>query len=198
MTMKTANLQHKLDLLMDKLILKFLPGFVTPNRLTVLRLLLVPVVYLLLSKGYLATGFLIFILAAATDALDGAMARTQDKITDFGKLMDPIADKLLIGSVFFYLGFEYLIVKIFLVVIAFEITAVAISALAYHKIGRPIGANVYGKIKMVLQTIAIVLFLIGIMTDASILIMASEWILIAALFFALVSGLVQIRRKLER
>jgi CDP-diacylglycerol--glycerol-3-phosphate 3-phosphatidyltransferase len=196
--MKSAKLQHKIDLLLKKSILRFLPDQATPNQLTILRLALVPVVYLLLSKGFTLAGFLVFIIAATTDALDGAMARTKDKITDFGKLMDPIADKLLIGSVFLYLGLDYLIVKIFLVVILFEILAVFISAAARKIIGRPIGANVYGKIKMVLQTLAIALFLTGIMTDATVLIMASEWILITALFFALVSGAEQLKRKLEK
>jgi CDP-diacylglycerol--glycerol-3-phosphate 3-phosphatidyltransferase len=196
--MISTNFQKNTDNLIKRYLLGFLPKTVTPNHLTILRLLLVPVVYWLLYTGYTLIGFAIFVIAALTDAMDGAMARTQDKITDFGKLMDPIADKLLIGSVFFYIGYEYLIVRIFLGVIAFEILAITVSALAYHKIGRPIGANVYGKIKMVLQTIAIVIFLTGILSDATVLILISEWVLFVALFFALVSGLEQMRRKLER
>lgn len=195
--MKSANLQRKLDVFIDKSTLRFTPSFVTPNSLTVFRLLTVPAVYFLLILGYTLPGFILFILSAYTDAMDGAMARTRDQITDFGKLMDPIADKLLIGSVFLYIGFEYLIVKIFLAVILFETNAVVISALARHVIGRPIGANVFGKIKMVLQTVAVALFLIGIITDATILIMVSEWTLVAALFFAIISGIEQSRRRLS-
>lgn len=195
--MKTANFQHRLDTLIDKTTLRFTPKFITPNMLTIFRLLMVPVMYLLLWQGYTLAGFLLFVVAAYTDAMDGAMARTQDKITDFGKLMDPIADKLLIGAVFLYIGFDYLIVKIFLAVIAFEIATVVVSALARHIVGRPIGANVFGKIKMNLQCLAIILFLIGILTDYTVLILISEWTLVAALFFAIISGLEQLRRKLN-
>lgn len=143
-------------------------------------------------------GFIVFAFAALTDALDGARARTEHEISDFGKLMDPIADKLLIGSVLLYIGFDYLIVQIFTAVIAFEIIAVAISALAYHKIGRPLGANVYGKIKMLLQTLAVTIFIFGLIYEMNVLIMVSEWILFVALFFALISGLEQMRLKLEK
>jgi phosphatidylglycerophosphate synthase len=56
---------------------------------------------------------------------------------------------------------------------------------------------VFGKIKMVLQTFAVALFLTGIITDVTILIMASEWTLVAALFFAIISGIEQSRRRLS-
>lgn len=196
--MKTENFQHKMDLRINKYLLKFLPQWFTPNRLTVLRLILVPVVYYLLTRGHLISGFVVFAIAALTDALDGARARTEHEITDFGKLMDPIADKLLIGSVFLYFGLEYVIVKIFLIVIGLEIIAVITSALAQRAVGRPMGANVYGKIKMVLQTLAVTTFLLGLICDLETLIVISEWVLFVALFFALISGLEQMRLKIEK
>ncbi len=195
--MTSEKIQKKFDLIIVKTFLRFLPKKVTPNILTIIRLILVPALYLLLARGYIAAGFTIFIIAALTDALDGALARTSGQVSDFGKYMDPIADKLLIGSVFLYIGIEYLIIKIFLFVIATEIAAVGLSALMYHTLGRPMGANTYGKIKMVLQTIAVITFIIGFITSTEEWIIVSEWILFTALFFALLSGLEQTRIKLK-
>lgn len=74
-----------------------------PNRLTVLRLILTPVFVVCLSirfPGSFVLAFLIFLAATLTDYLDGVIARKQGLITDFGKLMDPLADKVLIASAF--------------------------------------------------------------------------------------------------
>ena len=77
-----------------------------PNRLTMLRLCLVPVVMVLLLlpvsvlpwQAVYASGAVLFILTALTDMLDGKIARGRNLITDFGKFMDPLADKLLVCS----------------------------------------------------------------------------------------------------
>jgi CDP-diacylglycerol--glycerol-3-phosphate 3-phosphatidyltransferase len=77
-----------------------------PNALTTLRILLVPVFgWLLLSDGGEDTGlrvwaFVVFVIAILTDKIDGELARRRNLITDFGKLMDPIADKALTGMAF--------------------------------------------------------------------------------------------------
>ena len=76
-----------------------------PNKLTVLRLCLVPVfvVIMMVSNAVWAsvTGLLLFIFASLTDMLDGKIARKYNLITDFGKFMDPLADKfMVIGAMF--------------------------------------------------------------------------------------------------
>lgn len=70
------------------------------NRITVLRIILVPVFITAVLYHNLNAAFFIFIVAAATDALDGYIARTRKQKTKFGAIMDPIADKMLIGSAF--------------------------------------------------------------------------------------------------
>ena len=86
------------DSILQHTINKVLPHCITPNHLTIMRLLLVPPVGLLLWQGNYVWGTPLFLFAMFTDALDGALARTTNRITTFGKLMDPFADKLLIGT----------------------------------------------------------------------------------------------------
>ncbi|MDD3481139.1 MAG: CDP-alcohol phosphatidyltransferase family protein [Patescibacteria group bacterium] len=196
--MPTKNFQNKLDKIIEKTFLWAIPKDIKPNHLTFLRFALLPVIYYLLANGNYGWGLLVFVIAASTDFLDGALARSRNQITDLGKVIDPIADKLLIGLALYFFGFEYLVVKIFLVVITFEIIANLTSGFAYRFIGRPVGANVFGKIKMVLQSIAIFIFLLGLLTNLDILVWFSEWVLIFALLFALLAGIEQSRIKLRK
>ena len=78
----------------------------TPNTLTVLRVLLVPVFCVFVSMGVMwaqGAAAAVFLLASLTDMLDGRIARKRGLVTDFGKLMDPIADKLLVTAALVYL-----------------------------------------------------------------------------------------------
>src|SRR3989338_141010 len=86
-----------LDNIIDKTILWIIPSFVKPNHLTGIRLLMWPIAtYLLYIEEY-KWGVIVFIFLALTDAIDGALARTRNQITDWGRIFDPIADKLLIS-----------------------------------------------------------------------------------------------------
>ena len=68
----------------------------TPNILTIMRLLLIPVFCVLMIKDKMTASLVVFLVAGATDLLDGYLARKQNEITAFGKLMDPLADKLMV------------------------------------------------------------------------------------------------------
>lgn len=70
-----------------------------PNALTILRALLIPVYWVLFMNNYVYTALAVFVIASLTDLLDGYIARKYSLITDFGKLMDPLADKLMVLSV---------------------------------------------------------------------------------------------------
>lgn len=194
--MKTQRLQNKLDNIIEKLFLWAFPRNFEPNWLSIFRILTVPFIYLLLTNSTYIWAFGLFVLSASTDFIDGTMARKRQKITDLGKILDPIADKLLIATILFALGFQYLIVKVFLVVIFFEILAIFLSSLLAYKIGRPVGANFYGKIKMVLQSLSVGLFLVGLIWGLSAVITFSEYVLAVALFFAILSGIEIARLKL--
>lgn len=198
MKARTLSFQQASDNFIDKIFLRFIPHNIRPNHVTVIRFIFVPIVYLLLINNQLGWALWIFVIAACTDFIDGAMARTRDQITDLGKIIDPIADKLLIATVLAYVGFEYLIVKIFIFIIIFELIAVLFGALFSVAIGKPVGANVFGKMKMILQSFGVAFFILGLTIKADLIITVSEYILFAALIFAIISGLEHIRLKINK
>jgi CDP-diacylglycerol--glycerol-3-phosphate 3-phosphatidyltransferase len=129
-----------------------------PNVLTVVRILLVPVLVVALL-GETADGDLlaaiVFAAASATDALDGYLARARNSITSFGKLMDPIADKLLvIAALFALVSLGRLEAWIAMVIVAREL-AVTVTRMGATTQGVIIPAAGWGKIKTIVQVMAI-------------------------------------------
>ena len=135
------------------------------NVVTVLRIAVVPVfaVALLADGGHtvggrlLATG--LFVLAAASDRLDGWLARRSGQVTDLGKLLDPIADKLLVGSALVllsWLGDLWWAVTVLVLVRELGITVMRFFLLRYVVLPASRG----GKLKTVLQAVAISLYLL--------------------------------------
>lgn len=194
---KTTDVQSFIDNIVDKVFLWAIPHSVTPNQMTVVRFILVPVVYWLLISGNFGWALFIFVIAASTDFIDGAMARTRNQITDMGKVIDPLADKLLILSVLFYFGFKYLIIDIFIIVIILEILAVLLSVFFNSTTGnKPIGANVFGKLKMIFQSFSVGFFILGIFIKSTFFANLSNYLLVAALVFAIISAIVQVYRNI--
>jgi len=79
------------------------PIFTVANQLTLLRMLLIPAFVLLVVYGYFGWALIVFVVAGATDALDGLIARTTGQKTDLGAWLDPAADKLLLVTTFIVL-----------------------------------------------------------------------------------------------
>jgi CDP-diacylglycerol--glycerol-3-phosphate 3-phosphatidyltransferase len=129
-----------------------------PNALTLLRIFAVPVVVVALlgetpNGDALAAG--VFALAALTDGLDGYFARSRDAVTTFGKLMDPLADKLLITAALVSLvSLDRLQAWVAMVIIAREIAVTGLRAIAAER-GIVIAASWMGKLKTVLQIAAV-------------------------------------------
>ena len=129
-----------------------------PNVLTVLRILLVPVLVVALlaetTDGDLLAA-IVFALASLTDAIDGYLARSRDSITTFGKLMDPVADKLLIiAALLALVSLDRLAAWVAMVIIAREF-AVTVTRLPRRQQGVVIAANWWGKAKTIVQVAAI-------------------------------------------
>lgn len=134
-----------------------------PNKITISRILLIPVfmivLYLPLEHREII-GLLIFLLASATDGIDGHIARSRNLVTNFGKFLDPLADKLLVAAALIALVGEGKIPSwIVTVIIAREFAITGIRLLAVGE-GRVIAASMWGKVKTVTQIIAISLLLI--------------------------------------
>jgi CDP-diacylglycerol--glycerol-3-phosphate 3-phosphatidyltransferase len=129
-----------------------------PNVLTVLRILAVPVIVVALldetpNGDALAAG--VFALAALTDGLDGYFARSRDAVTTFGKLMDPLADKLLIVAALVSLvSLDRLAAWVAMVIIARELAVTGLRAVAAER-GIVISASWLGKLKTILQVAAV-------------------------------------------
>jgi CDP-diacylglycerol--glycerol-3-phosphate 3-phosphatidyltransferase len=135
-----------------------------PNVLTVIRILLVPVlVAALLEKtnGGDLLAAVVFMAASFTDAIDGYIARARNSVTTFGKLMDPIADKLLIiAALVALVSLNRLQAWVAMVIIAREFAVTVLRVAAGTQQGIVISASVFGKLKTVSQ-IAMVLALIA-------------------------------------
>jgi len=130
-----------------------------PNALTLLRILAVPVVVVALlgeTPNGDALAAAVFALAAATDGLDGYFARSRGAVTTFGKLMDPLADKLLVTAALVSLvSLDRLEAWVAMVIIAREIAVTGLRAIAAER-GIVIAASWLGKVKTVLQIAAVI------------------------------------------
>lgn len=139
-----------------------------PNKLTILRIILVPIMVVIPFLGikgdlwgipiiYLLVD-LIFIIAAITDKLDGHIARSRNQITTFGKFLDPIADKIVvIAAMIMLVEFGHLPAWIPIIVIFREFIVSGYRLVAVQKEGNVIAASIWGKMKTVTQMIAVIL-----------------------------------------
>ena len=139
-----------------------------PNKLTMLRVLLVPVFMVFAGLGtygaadfvpvyYLLAG-VVFAAASLTDFLDGYLARKYHMVTDFGKFMDPLADKMLTTAAFLYMMRDGVCHPVVLAIVLFREFAVAGVRMNAAAQGTVIAANLWGKVKTVLQMLTIVLY----------------------------------------
>jgi CDP-diacylglycerol--glycerol-3-phosphate 3-phosphatidyltransferase len=129
-----------------------------PNVLTVIRIMLVPVLVVALlgnTDGGDVLAAIVFALASLTDFIDGYLARSRDSITNFGKLMDPLADKLLIVAALVALvSLHRLAAWVAMVIITREL-AVTVLRMGATQAGVVMAASMFGKIKTCLQIAAI-------------------------------------------
>lgn len=162
-----------------------------PNKLTILRIILVPIfMFVLLVKipyGQLFAA-LIFIIAASTDGLDGYIARKRKQITNFGKIMDPLADKLLVSAALISLvQLGQISGWVAIIIIGREFAVTGLRSVAAAE-GVVISASKLGKFKTVSQIIAIVAILINEIILKIIGIPLGEYFMYLAVFFTLYSG----------
>lgn len=180
-----------------------------PNRLTVFRIILIPIIVFIYLFPYSHFGIdvkqfyigsvrlslvnivvlILYIIAALTDALDGHIARSKNMITTFGKFLDPIADKLLTTTIFLLLASRGIIsvVPVFLMITR-DIVVDGCRMMAANN-GKVIAAGTLGKVKTVLQMVAIALLLLNNLPFELFDLPISEIVLWFATFTSLVSGI---------
>lgn len=174
-----------IDRVLARVFLPLLSDGVTPNQITKFRLVSVPFVALLLALDLYLFGTILFLFAAFSDALDGALARTKKKVTTWGTLYDPIADKLLVGTVATIVISKHVSLYLALAIIVIEILLVSFSYYRYK--GRIVPAKTMGKTKMVLQCLGIIALLFYILFGVPVLLTVATYLLYAAVAFALLS-----------
>jgi CDP-diacylglycerol--glycerol-3-phosphate 3-phosphatidyltransferase len=154
------------------------------NQLTLVRLVaVIPVMAALYLQfpGNRAIATVVYVLAILTDYLDGILARRSGKVTAFGKLMDSVADKALISTMFFALVAEGSMaawMAAVMVVREFAVTGLRMVALEAEEV---IAANRWGKAKMVTQSVAVFILLIGYFQ-------VGYWVMLLATVLTLLSG----------
>lgn len=174
------------DKVFKKTLLPLIPRKVRPNHLTVLRFLMVPWVSFFIWQGNYWIGLILFFIAASTDALDGALARTRNQITLWGKLYDPLADKLLICTVVFILVLKYVDFYTAWFIIILESIIVA-AALYKRNNGGEVQSNFWGKVKMLLQVAGVVFLLLALVFNLESLLPVSRGAFYVAIAFAIIS-----------
>lgn len=152
-----------------------------PNRLTLIRLMFVPVIAFFalfpfaqfnIVFGYIMIDFVsvpvvniiilvLFVIASFTDFLDGYLARKYNLVTTFGKFVDPLADKLLVNTVFILFAYQGVVPVLAVLIMIWRDTAIEGVRMIAARKGVTIAAAFLGKVKTVTQMITIVLYLMS-------------------------------------
>lgn len=162
-----------------------------PNKLTMIRMIAVPffiAAYLL--KIYPAA-LVLFIAASVTDFFDGKIARERGLVTNFGKIMDPLADKILVYSALcLFIESDIIAAWMLIIILAREFIVAGMRTVAASE-GTVLAAGMSGKIKTVLQMVAVIVFLFALCltkTQATVM-LAGNIIFYASLFMTVYSGI---------
>ncbi len=172
-----------------------------PNALTVLRIVLVPVFLVVLfshphDQGWRIAATAVFVVAILTDLADGHIARKYNLVTDFGKLWDPAADKALTGAAFVSLGILGELNWVIIALILVREWGITWLRAAVAKYGI-MAANRGGKLKTVLQSVALSLYLLWLPTLPVWVQVVAQVVMWAALILTLLTGADYIRSALK-
>ena len=167
------------------LFLGLIPKGVTPNHITVFRFVTIPFLIILLVDAHYLSATILFLFSAFSDAVDGALARTTGQITRWGILADPLADKLLVGSVALILISRFLSWQLALLIVLIEIFTVAMAYYRYK--GKIVPAKTAGKIKMILQCFGIIFLFFHVLFGGVWWLPLAWGTLVLAVVFALLS-----------
>lgn len=160
-----------------------------PNLLTLLRGAMIPIFYIIFFSN-ITNNFLwatvIFIIASLTDWLDGFLARRWNLVTNFGKIMDPLADKLLVMTALICLLAVFRIPPWAVIIILAREMAITGLRIIVASEGVVVAADILGKLKTVFQMLAIILLLLNNFIGI--------YVLYVAIFFTILSGIDYVKK----
>jgi len=159
----------------------------TPNIVSWLRFISVPFIGYFLWVGSYAIALPLFFISAFSDAVDGSLARTRNLVSNFGKMFDPLADKLLVSTAAIILLPRYLGWEIMLAIVSIEIILISSAYVQKRYYGKIVQAENTGKIKMILQSLGIGSLLTYAVWKILLFLFLAQYLFYAAIFFALLS-----------
>ncbi|MCX6714643.1 MAG: CDP-alcohol phosphatidyltransferase family protein [Candidatus Uhrbacteria bacterium] len=174
------------DYLMRYTFVPLVPKWVTPNMITIFRILLIPFVLWFLFLNNYNVGVPLFLFAAFTDALDGSVARLRHQVTEWGTFYDPLADKLLVGSVVVLVVIQHMN-PILGSLILFIDLVIMVGGFIRKRQGKPMGSNLFGKTKMFFQVLGISLLLTSLWAGYDLFIPFSFGTFALAIILAVIS-----------
>jgi len=176
-----------IDRFLEKTLLKFIPGTITPNQVTYLRFVLTPIVGWLFFKEMYDWGLVLFLLTMLTDAIDGAMARTRNQITNLGKIIDPLADKFAVAVVAGLLVFKFLNPIIAYLIVGVDILIMLVGGYKKYILKEEIQAEIFGKLKLITQVAGVGILLLFVLLSWGWLLILAKYILYLAIGLAIIS-----------
>jgi len=167
------------------------PFRAAPNLLTLLRICLAPFLVAAILENRFELSFILFLGAGLTDALDGILARILEQRTMLGQYLDPVADKLLLSTLFVVLMYKNLIpTEVTVMVLGRDVGILLVSAILYAAAGRrEFQPSIFGKANTLAQVTAVALVLLHQLTQASWVVILRQFALYATMLFTVISGL---------
>lgn len=161
-----------------------------PNQLTFLRLCIIPFLVLAILDLHFRTALALFVLAGVTDGLDGLLARLLKQRTVLGQYLDPVADKLLLSTLFLVLHHEGLISRrVTVLVFARDLGILMVAAILFASTSmRDFRPSIFGKANTLAQIIALLTVLLARFFDPPWVLFLRHWSLFATVTLTLVSG----------
>jgi CDP-diacylglycerol--glycerol-3-phosphate 3-phosphatidyltransferase len=168
-----------------------------PNKLTLLRIVLVPVCMALMLTGHFYIALGVFIVASITDFLDGYIARKNNLVTSFGKIMDPLADKILVfGALLCFLQLGFINSWCVAIILAREFFVTGMRVVAVDK-GKVIAASWWGRVKTNVQMFAVMFGFLAFSQESAALILAGQIAIYIATAFTAASWVAYIFENIE-
>lgn len=161
-----------------------------PNQLTLLRLCIIPFIVLSIFDQYYRTAFALFIFAGVTDGLDGLLARLLQQRTVLGQYLDPVADKLLLSTLFLVLHHEgFISRRVTVLVFGRDLGIIMVAAILYASIGmKDFRPSLFGKANTLAQIVALLTVILSRFYAPPLVLLVRHWSLMATVIFTVVSG----------